>query len=411
MATQLNQLTDRKLRALLGVDSEKGYKLSDGGGLMIRVTSKGAISWVFKYRLNGRKEEAKLITLGKYPDLTLAKARELREQFRRWLAEGQDPQRMMKLEREATLKPVTVKDAIEYWLINYVDENRVNASRDWDKFKRHIFPYIGDIAVSDCTTQHWLQCFIRTKKKAPSVAGQILQAAKQAFKYCKNHHYAVCGVLSDLTKNDIGVKVVKKERFLSETELKDVLRAIDNHTFSPYYESLVYLLLVFGARTRELRKSGIAEWNLREMIWTAPKENVKGGRNEIIRPIPERVKPLIERLIEQNKSTGLLLGKLKQSANVSQGGRMLYKQLNHVKPWALHDLRRTFSTWLGDLGIPPHIVEPMLGHVIKGSAGNYNLARYLPHKLDALNQWLDRLEILAGKRGNVVSIPKRTVNS
>ncbi|HHR8283145.1 TPA: tyrosine-type recombinase/integrase [Salmonella enterica subsp. enterica serovar Muenchen] len=407
MATQLNQLTDRKLRALHGASSEKGYKLSDGGGLMIRVTAKGAISWVFKYRLRlgGREEEAKIFKIGVYPDLTLAKAREMRTQFRQWLAEGKDPQRMMKLERQATLKPVTVKDAIEYWITNYADENRIDAERDRGRFRKHIYPRIGDIAVSDCTTQHWLECFSRIKKTSPTAAGAILQAAKQAFKYCKNRNYAVCRVLDDLTKNDISVKAVKRERYLSTEELTDVLKAIDSHAFSPYYESMIYLLLVFGARTVEIRQSGIGEWDLKKMVWTVPKENVKGRRREIVRPIPERVKPLIERLIEQNKKTGLLLGELKKPANASQGGRKLYKQLNHSRPWALHDLRRTFSTCLGDLGILPHIVEQLLGHAIRGAEGNYNLARYLPYKLDALNQWLDSLEILAGKRTNVVNLP------
>lgn len=402
MAKTLNQLTDRKLRALLGASSDKGYKLSDGGGLMIRVTPKGAISWVFKYRLGGREEEAKLIKLGSYPDLTLAKAREMRTQFKQWLAEGKDPQRMMKLERQATLKPVTVKDAIEYWLTNYADENRVEVAGDRGRFRKHIYPYIGDIAVSDCTTRHWLECLSRIKKKSPTAASAILQAAKQAFKYCKNSNYAVCRVLDDLTKNDIGVKPVKKDRYLSASELTDLLIAIDNHSFSPYYESMIYLLLVFGARTREIRQSGIGEWDLENMIWTAPKENVKGRRREIIRPIPDRIKPLIASLIEQNKKTGLLLGELKKSSNASHGGRKIYEQLNHSRPWTLHDLRRTFSTWLGDLGILPHIVEQLLGHAIKGAEGNYNLARYLPYKLDALNQWLDHLEVLEGKRGRDV---------
>ncbi|WP_340618502.1 Arm DNA-binding domain-containing protein [Xenorhabdus entomophaga] len=108
MSIGINKLSDKKLRALLGVRSDRVRKISDGGSLMIRVTKAGSITWIYKYRLGGRESEAKLLTLGKYPDLSLAKAREMRDQCRTWLAEGKDPQRKIKLDRESSLKPVTV---------------------------------------------------------------------------------------------------------------------------------------------------------------------------------------------------------------------------------------------------------------------------------------------------------------
>lgn len=167
MAYGMNKLTDKKLKALLGVRSERETKLADGAGLMIRVTKAGAISWFYKYRLGGRDTAAIIATLGRYPDLTLAKAREMRDQCRTWLSAGRDPQRMLKLGREASLAPVTVKDALEYWLTEYVDGNLVNDVCYRQRFVNHIYPYIGDMALSDCETHHWLTCLTRTKKRPP----------------------------------------------------------------------------------------------------------------------------------------------------------------------------------------------------------------------------------------------------
>lgn len=401
MATSINRLTDKKLRSLLGVQRDRLSKLSDGAGLMVRITKTGSITWLFKYRLGGRETEATLTTLGKYPDLTLAKARELRDQCRRWLAEGRDPQRMLKLERETNLNPITVKDAIEYWLTEYVDGNLVNDIRYREKFKNHIFPFIGDMALSDCDTHHWLNCFARTKKKAPSVAGMLLQMSQQAFKFCRVRRYAFCHVLDGLTTQDIGVKINKRKRMLSNNELADLLRAVKSNFFSPYYESLIYLLLVFGARTVEVRLSEPQEWDLKEMIWSVPEKHSKTGEM-IIRPIPDRIRPLIERLLERNKDTGLLLGELKTSTAVCQTGSKVCDRLKHSEKWRLHDLRRTFSTGMNDLGIPPHIVELLLGHSLGGIMAVYNRSLYLPEKLDALNKWYDRLELLAGNHTNVV---------
>ncbi len=88
---ELNKSTDKKLRALHGTERDKLVKLADGAGLMIRVTKKGAISWFFKYRTGGCDTEADIITLGRYPDMSLKEAREVRDKCRNWLSLGKDP--------------------------------------------------------------------------------------------------------------------------------------------------------------------------------------------------------------------------------------------------------------------------------------------------------------------------------
>ena len=97
-----------------------------------------------------------------------------------------------------------------------------------------------------------------------------------------------------------------------------------------------------------------------------------------------------------------MLGEIKKPEAVSQWGRMLYKRLGHSAPWTLHDLRRTFSTTLNNMGIAPHVVEQLLGHALGGVMSVYNRSQYLPEKLDALNKWMDRLDLLSESQNNVV---------
>ncbi|HEY0209514.1 site-specific integrase [Acerihabitans sp.] len=401
MSTALNRLSDRKLRSLLGVATEKLTKISDGGGLMVRITKNGTITWLFKYRLGGRETEATLATLGRYPDLTLSKARELRDQCRRWLAEGRDPQRMLKLDRETTLKPVTVKDSLEYWLSEYVDGNLVNATRYRERFNNHVYPYLGEMALADCDTHHWLICLGRIKKKAPSVAGMILQMSQQAFKFCRVRRYSVCHCLDGLTMQDIGVKVNRRKRILSRKELTDFLVALKDDFFLPYYHNIFYLLIVFGARTVEMRLSKCSEWDLDAKMWVVPEAHSK-TREKIFRPIPDKLLPMIETMKNENHKSGLILGEFKENTAVSSTGGRVWERLGHSESWTLHDLRRTFSTGMSDLGIPPHIVELLLGHSLPGIMAVYNRSQYLPEKLDALNKWVERLDVLAGKHENVV---------
>lgn len=82
-------------------------------------------------------------------------------------------------------------------------------------------------------------------------------------------------------------------------------------------------------------------------------------------------------------------------------GRMLYKRLGHSEPWTLHDLRRTFATTLNNMGIAPHVVEQLLGHSLGGVMAVYNRSQYLPEKLDALNKWMERLEVISSDYPNV----------
>ncbi|PHM46778.1 tyrosine-type recombinase/integrase [Xenorhabdus miraniensis] len=401
MTTGINRLSDKKLKSLMGTRSDKVRKISDGAGLMIRITKAGSITWIYKYRLGGRSTEAKLLTLGKYPDLSLAKAREMRTQCRTWLAESKDPQRMIKLDREETLKPVTVQDAIEYWLTEYVDNHIVNADRYRERFNKHLFPCIGDMALADCNTHYWLRCFSQVKKIAPSVAGALLQMSQQALKFCRVHRFAISHVLEGISKQDIGVKQNKRKRFLTEKELSEFLEAINGDYFIPYYQNIFYLLIVFGARTIEVRMSKMDEWDLEQKLWTVPERNSK-TREKIIRPIPDAMLEKIKMIKHQNRNSEYLLGELKDYTTVSMAGCRVWQRLKHNEKWGLHDLRRTFATMLSDMGIAPHIVELLLGHTLGGVLAVYNRSQYLPEKLDALNKWCERLDVLAGNYENVV---------
>ncbi|AYA41096.1 site-specific integrase [Xenorhabdus nematophila] len=397
----LNKLTDRKLKSLNGAERDKPIKLADGAGLMVRVTKKGAVSWLFKYRTGGRETEAVVITLGRYPDMSLKEAREIRDKCRNWLAVGKDPKYQFKLDMQESLKPATVRDALEYWIKNYGKNNRENIDKHVAQLEKHIYPYIGNMALEDCETRYWLQCFDRTKENAPVAAGYIFQMCKQALKFCRVRRYAVSNALDDLTIPDVGKKQNKGDTYLNDNELKQLWCSLDAHKHLPYYSNLIRLLIVFGCRSQEVRLSNIAEWDLDLWLWTVPKSHSKTG-DKIIRPVPKSVRPFIEKLIYENKKSGFLLGESKKPEAVSQAGRNIWKRLGHDEKWTLHDLRRTFATKLNDLGVAPHIVEQLLGHALPGIMAIYNKSQYLPEKLDALNKWCDYLDVLAGEHENVV---------
>lgn len=98
-----------------------------------------------------------------------------------------------------------------------------------------------------------------------------------------------------------------------------------------------------------------------------------------------------------------MLGELKGQSSVSEYGRTAHRRINQA-PWTLHDIRHTFTTMLNDLGVEPHVVEQLTAHQLPGMQRVYNHSRYLDAKRDALNLWVERLDVLAGNHENIVML-------
>lgn len=400
-------LYETSLRALNGKSQPKPLELSDGRGLGVRVSKEGKIRFQYRYKIHGQN---KRMDLGNYPDLSLSKARDIAEECRAWLAEGHDPKIKLSMGREKSLAPVTVRQALNYWIDEYARENRVNVDKTIAQFERHIYPYIGHFPIEQTETRHWIECFDRIRRgingkqrPAPVAAGQILQNAKQALRFCRVRRYAISRELDDLNAADVGKKQRQKDRVLTDVELYDLLRSNQNRQGAFYMRYLCQFLIIFGARTQELRLSTFDEWDLERNLWTVPKAHSKTDKI-IVRPIPKKVRPIIESLYRRHGHCGYLLGELKSRETVSFAGGRIFKRLKHKEPWSLHDLRRTFTTKLNDLGVAPYVVEQLLGHTLGGVMAIYNRSQYLPEKQAALDMWCDWLDLLINPADNVVFI-------
>jgi integrase len=286
-----------------------------------------------------------------------------------------------------------------YWFNEYAIHHRVNWERHQAQVEKHIYPYIGDLPLSLCETRHWLECFDRAKRETPYAAGYVFQMCKQALKFCRVRRYAISNALDDLTIQDVGKKQEKGDRVHDMGELTQIWLSTTGKMYKPYYASLLRLLVVFGCRSQEVRLSTWKEWDLKDWIWIVPKEHSKGGE-KIIRPIPKLFGPFVEDLCKEHSHSGLLLGEVKKPEAVSQWGRGIYKgwaKRNHGR----YTIYAEPLPPLNDMGIAPHVVEQLLGHVLGGVMAIYNRSQYLPEKLDALNKWMERLELISGEHSNV----------
>ncbi|MEZ8580093.1 tyrosine-type recombinase/integrase [Vibrio splendidus] len=385
-------ITDSKLKSLHGRKHDGvPIKLTDRDGLYVYYRASGALSFVFRYRYMKKPKD---LALGRYPVMSLIQARAEARRCNEILAGGMDPKVQRDLDKKKTFEAVTVKEALEYWLLNYAEKHRKNYVKHRSQFEKHVYPLIGHLPLEQCETRHWVEVFDAITngvyhRPAPKASGYILQSAKQALKYCRVRHFAKSHVLDDLTISDIGEHQGKRDRVLTWEELQDVLDWTKDTKRTLYYRNLLQLLIVFGCRTQELRLSTKDEWDMKRMVWSVPKVHSKTG-SIILRPIPESMRECIQ-LLKEHSKTEYILGSFKRPEAVSGFGGSLWKKLEHKSSWTLHDLRRTFATRLNDMEIEPYIVEQLLGHALAGSMGVYNRSQHLEKKKRALESWVGRL--------------------
>ncbi|HBC0018000.1 TPA: tyrosine-type recombinase/integrase [Enterobacter hormaechei subsp. xiangfangensis] len=358
-----------------------------GGGLSIKVTAAGGVSFMFRYQLDG---SAVSTVLGKWPRMTQEHAEAIAERCRNWLADGLDPRIMLRLEpATARAGALTVREMVENWIPRTRRKDKITPLAVMEK---HIFPTLGDLPVDSLTSAHWIAQLDAVAATMPTTARELLTNLKSAQRAAYLMQQCTSRALFDVPARFIAEKPPASTRTLNEDELRDVLKWTTNGRAPEYYRNLVRLLLTFGARTVELRCSRPGEWDMKRRIWVVPAAHSKTGK-EIIRPIPEAVIPTITRLLElaHRTKSPLLLRSDKAQSTVSDYCAAIWKKLGHESEWSAHDLRRTARTCWGDLGVQPWVGELLLGHAVGGIAGVYDRSTQLTEKRRALDVWCAEL--------------------
>jgi len=189
---------------------------------------------------------------------------------------------------------------------------------------------------------------------------------------------------------------VSRDHVINDAELAAIWRACRDDD----YGRIVRLLTLTGQRREEVAALAWSELDLAGGLWAIPKQRTK---NSLPRDVPLSATAL-DVLTSPPRQDGraLLFGEGKgrfQGWSKAKAAldRRIAQQGAEVRPWRLHDLRRTMATRLGDLGVLPHVVEAVLNHVSghkAGVAGIYNRALYAAEKRQALDLWSEHVRSL-----------------
>ncbi|CAI2069201.1 tyrosine-type recombinase/integrase [Serratia quinivorans] len=383
-------LTDTKLRKALGKKRDEIEVISDAHGLNVRISQAGKITFFYRYRWLSKPVQ---ITVGEYPQMTIAQARERRQVMRGWLTEGFDPREKVRLERLTRNDSPTVNAAFHYWIDKYCRPNgSVKIEYYLQIYNKHIEPKLGTLRIEATSRMHWLDVLDAIDS---SVMAHLMTAlCKRAFKFCVNRGFIETNPLEGLAPKDVGTAPTRKKRYLSDREIRYVWQWLNSRQ-TDEARLIIRFTLLTGCRTAEIRRATWDWFDFEDNTWTVPKDEYKTGV-AVRRALPARAKALLLNHREKVNTRHVVTSQRDISGKefdrpvgpsvAANFARRIWSD-GGMEAWSMHDLRRTLATKLSEQGCPPHVIEKILGHQLAGVMAHYNLHDYMDDQRHWLGVW------------------------
>jgi integrase len=374
---------------------DRPYKLADEKGLYLIVTPSGGKWWRLKYYFDNKE---KLLALGTYPEVSLAKARDRRAKAREELAANNDPSKLKREGKQARALASASgfkSIALEYfkvrseWTEGYAD----SVLR---RFENDVFPEIGTMPVRDIRPSDVLRAVKRLEARgATELSRRVLQLCSQVFKYA---------IVTDRLAHDpsIGLEQALQKhkgqsiRAIKPKDLPELLRAIEAYRGEPQTKLGLRLLALTFVRTVELRGAEWSEFDTHNALWVVPAARMKMKTEHLVPLTPQALKTL-EELRELNGHRTLVFPGRDPRKPISENTLLyaLYRMGFHSRMTG-HGFRSVASTILNESGLfRPDVIERQLAHCERNAVrGAYNRAEYLPERRAMMAWWADHLDEL-----------------
>ncbi len=397
-------LSDIKIKTAKPLD--KPYKLSDSGGLYLIVNRNGSKYWRMKYRFAGKE---KMLSIGVYPQVTLAEARNQRDDAKKLLAQNKDPSEQKQLARlekhlasESTFEAVAREwhaSKADRWSLRYRDEII-------DTFEKDIFFYIGKRPIAEIKPLELLETLRKMEKRgALEKMRKVRQRCGEVFRYAIITGRAEYNPAPDLAS---ALTPPKKQHFpfLTAEELPYFLKDLAGYTGSVITKTATKIILLTAVRTQELRFARWQDLDLEKGIWEIPAEVMKMKRPHVV-PLSKQVIELFNSLKPLSGHYELVfIGRNDHRKPISKESvNQVIELLGYKGRLTGHGFRHTMSTILHEKGFNSAWIETQLAHIDKNAIrGTYNHAQYMDGRREMMQWYADYIDELEGSLGNVVSV-------
>jgi integrase len=375
---------------------------SDGEGLTFTMSNGQAAekcgSWVLRYRLPGVRTQ-KEITIGKYPDTSLAAARKEASKLRARIQQGEDVAREKQREKQERAHAWTVRHLADDYLEKATGRLAPSTiSQRRQQLRDHVVSVIGNRLAADVTPADIVDIVEAAAAKSLHVARLVLMVLREMFSHAVARHVVESSPCVHVkAKAVIGQRPVHRTRImLNEQELRAMLPALP--AIGRSNELAVKVLLSTCTRIGELT---MAEWShvdLERREWTIPPELSKNRKRFVI-PLTDPVVGWFLDLRTVAFASRFVLPVRTRFRN-SDGDRpmeaaTLNAALNRLclalgdkcRRFTPHDLRSTARSHLGAMGVDLLVAERCLNHSLGGLVAVYDQHDYLSERRTALDLW------------------------
>jgi len=392
-------LTDMQVRK--APPKEKEYRLADGSGLFLQVMPNGRKGWRFRYFFGGKEN---LISFGSYPDVSLAEARNRRQEARALVARGLDPasERKAAKEMKAELAANSFEAIAREWHENQVARkawSKEHAETITSRLEKDIYPWIGKKPIAEVKAKEIKAILDRVRSRGVvETARRVLTIMGQIYRYAimtGRAEYELTagfrGYLPPTSKTRKHMAAVTDPK-----ELTPLLRAMDSYEGHFPTQCALKLLPLLFVRPGELRRMEWAEIDLEAGEWNIPGPKMKMKQPHLV--------PLCRQAVEILKELQPLTGSGKyvfhsvrtvtrpmSDNTVNAAFRRMGFDSDTVTG---HGFRATARTIMDELlGIRVDIIEHQLAHAVKDPNGRaYNRTAFLEQRRQMMQTWADYLD-------------------
>jgi integrase len=394
----LTELSIKNLKA-----KPRLYRVADSNGLTLEISVTGSKLWRYRYRHQGKGQ---MISLGKYPAVSLAEARRKRDELAAQVSEGKHLAREKKLQklRKAYEGSNTFERIARDWLeLKQSGMNEKYRTQCLARMTQHVFPVIGALPITDITIPDVVRVIEAIGKRGTvETAKRMKQLISQTFRYAAQRGLCQHNPAADL-RDILPSREEKHHACISPDELPELLQAIATRRPDLGKYAMQLLALTF-VRTGELIGAKWDEIDWAREEWRIPKERMKMKRPHIV-PLSRQAIHLLKELQKRTGDTPYVFySAASKSKHISNGViLMALRRMGYQGRMTGHGFRSLASTILNEQGYTPDAIESQLAHEDEDKIrAAYNRAKYLLERKKMMQDYADFLEATANAQSNKV---------
>lgn len=368
---------------------DKPYRLLDSNGLYLYVPVTGKKVWQLRYKLDGKE---KVMTVGKYPLMSLQEARD-----KAWLAKkdvsvGVDPVKAKKL----SIKDNSFSSIYQEWYDHKKQVwSEVYSTELSRMFQDDILPLIGGMDINEIEPMQILEVIRRFEDRgAMERANKARRRCGEVFRYAIVTGRAKYNPAPDLADAMKGYRK-KNYPFLPADQIPAFNKALAGFSGSIVSRIATQVLQYTVLRTKELRSMQWSNVDFETRTITISEEVMKGRRAHLV-PMSDQVVSLLETLkpVTQPISSFVFAGRNDKAKPISENAVLLViRQIGYEGLASGHGFRHQFSTIMNEHEWPADAIEKQLAHANSGSIrGIYNHAQYMDKRREMMQWWADWLD-------------------